>query len=91
MIEPGVVVNVVALAIAAIVGAVIGGRRGVSDVERKTVESLRSLVDAQELRIAHLERDKARMEAQIAEMAAEILQLREELKTERKISARLKA
>lgn len=83
------IANGVAILVAAAVGAVLGGRRGVSDVQRKTQHNLEALVAAQELRIAHLERDNAQMEKRIEELEAELGRMREELKAERRISARI--
>lgn len=89
MIDLGTVANVAAIAVAALAGAVVGGKRGVSSVTARTQHELEVLVEAQDKRIAHLERENALLETRIGELEAELVRLREELKVERRITARI--
>lgn len=91
MIEPGLAFNIAAVIVAAIIGAIAGGRRGVSAMSERAQHHLEMLVAAQELRIAHLEADRQNMTDRIAELESELAAMKKELELERKITARLKS
>lgn len=90
MIEPGAAFGIAALIAAVVLGAVVGLWRGIHRVDRKTRQTLESLVAAQELRIEHLERDNRRMAAKVEELEDLVNKLRADLELERKITARIK-
>lgn len=85
----GAVANVAAVVLAATVGAIAGGRRGVSAMRSKADSEIDRLVAAQTARLEHLERENEQLRNRIAELEGKMRQLREELDVEKRITARL--
>ncbi len=81
----------IALALAAMIaGMIAGARKGTTQVADKHTLQLERLVEAQELRISHLEADNQRMERRIKELEEALAHMVKELDLERRITARIK-
>jgi cell division protein FtsB len=87
--EPIGISGVVAAAVAAVVGIIVGSRRGMDNVARRADVELQKLVDAQGARIILLEKRNLELEQEIADLRREVAELRSELSVERAITARL--
>lgn len=81
--------GVIAAIVTLVVGVVLGTRRGVDNVASRASEELGRLVEAQQQRIAMLEKRNEEMESEIQELKAQVATLRAELDIEKRITARL--
>lgn len=79
------------VAVAAIVAAYVGRRRGLDLVEARADSELRKLVDAQAARLLLLEESDKAKTLRIVELEAKVRVLEDDLKMERAITHRLQA
>jgi cell division protein FtsB len=88
VIDPGIAFNAAALVIAGVIGAVAGGRRGVSLMASKADAETQRLIAAQSARLELLERENASLKLKVADLEAQMTEMRHELDIERRITAR---
>lgn len=84
-----VIIGAGTIAVAAIVAAVVGRRRGLDQVEARADTELRKLVDAQAARLLLLEESDKAKTARIVELEHKVRTLEDELRLERAITARM--
>ena len=86
-----VIIGAGTIAVAAVVAAVVGRRRGLDQVEARADSELRKLVEAQAARLLLLEASDRSKSERIATLEAQVKALEAELADERRITRRLTA
>jgi uncharacterized protein YlxW (UPF0749 family) len=90
MLEPQIVISVVAAVVSAGIGVMMGRNRGVDQVARRADTELRKLVDALSARAELLENENETLKAKVFGLEARIGELEHDLRLERAVTMRIR-
>jgi len=85
-----VAISAATVIVAAVVAIVVGGRKGLGDIEARVDAETNRLIAALEGRVKILDLELATARSEIVSLRAEVATLRSDLATEQRITRRLK-